>query len=169
LKTSFEPQDSSLPNEGGNNNKIALACDHGGFELMKDVKVYLDEGGYVYKDFGTFSPVSCDYPEIAVAAARAISGGECGRGIFICGTGIGMSIAANKIPGIRAAHCTDCFTAEMTRLHNDANVITLGGRVTGTGLALKILDVFLKTGFEDGGRHRQRIDMIGKLDKLSER
>ena len=144
---------------------IALACDHGGFELMRDVKAYLDSGGYAYKDFGTDSTESCDYPDIAVPAARAVSSGECEKGIFICGTGVGMSIAANKIPGIRAALCSDCFTAEMTRRHNNANVITLGARVTGAGLALKIIELFLSTAFEDGGRHRRRVDMLVELDR----
>ena len=132
---------------------------------MRDVKEYLDAGGYKYKDFGTNSTESCDYPEIAVIAARAISGGECNRGIFICGTGAGMAIAANKMPGIRAASCSDCFTAEMIRLHNDANVLTLGARVTGAGLALKIVEIFLNTDFE-GGRHGRRVDMLKALDNL---
>jgi len=143
---------------------IALACDHGGFGLMSEIKAYLDENGFDYKDFGTYSAESCDYPEIAVVAARAVANGECGRGIFICGTGIGMSIVANKTPGIRAACCSDCFTAEMTRRHNDANVLALGARVTGAGLAIKITEVFLGTGF-DGGRHQRRVDMINALDK----
>jgi len=143
---------------------IALACDHGGFDLMREVKVYLGECGHVYKDFGTYNTESCDYPEIAVRAAGAIISGECDRGIFICGTGVGMSIAANKVPGIRAALCADCFTAEMTRRHNDANVVVLGGRVTGAGLALKIIEIFLSTGFESGGRHSRRVDMLGELD-----
>ena len=142
---------------------IALACDHGGFELMQEVKAYLDTGGFDYKDFGTFSPESCDYPETAVPAAKAVSNGECERGIFICGTGVGMSIAANKIPGIRAALCSDCFTAEMTRRHNDANVITLGGRVTGVGLAIKMIEQFLSTEFENG-RHGRRVEMLKDLD-----
>ena len=143
---------------------IALACDHGGFDLMREVKAYLDTGGYEYKDFGTYSAESCDYPEIAIRAAYAITGGECDKGIFICGTGVGMSIAANKIPGIRAALCCDCFTAEMTRRHNDANVIALGGRVTGAGLAIKIIEQFLCTEFESG-RHGRRVDMLKELDK----
>ena len=105
---------------------IALACDHGGFEMMCEVKPYLDSIGCKYNDFGTYSADSCDYPELAVRAARAIASRECDRGIFICGTGIGMAIAANKIPGIRAAVCHDLFTAEMARCHNDANVLTLG-------------------------------------------
>ena len=149
--------------ERGIEKMIALACDHGGFELMRDVKKFLDDGGYEYKDFGTHSTDSCDYPELAVSAAQAIVSGECDRGILICGTGVGMAIVANKIPGIRAAVCSDCFTAEMTRRHNDANVLTLGARVMGVGLALKIVDLFLQTGF-DGGRHSRRIDMINALD-----
>jgi len=144
---------------------IALACDHGGFELMGEVRAFLDAGGLAYKDFGTFSAESCDYPDFAVPAAHAVMSGECRMGILICGTGIGMSIAANKVPGIRAALCTDCFMAEMTRRHNDANVLVLGGRVTGADLALKIVDVFLNTGFEAGGRHSRRIDKLHELDK----
>jgi len=143
---------------------ISLACDHGGFELMREVKAYLDAEGLEYKDFGTHSADSCDYPEIAIRAAKAISSGECGKGIFICGTGIGMGIAANKIAGIRAAPCSDCFSAEMTRRHNDANVLTLGARVTGAGLALKIVETFLNTDFEQGGRHSRRVDMLKALE-----
>ena len=130
---------------------------------MAEIKNYLNENGFDYKDFGTHSTESCDYPEIAIKAAHAVSSGECGRGVFICGTGIGMSIVANKVSGIRAACCGDCFTAEMTRRHNDANVLTLGARVIGEGLALKIVEVFLNTGF-DGGRHKRRVDMINALD-----
>lgn len=142
---------------------IALACDHGGFELLREVRAYLDGRGLEYKDFGTYSPESCDYPETAARAARAVSSGECDRGIFICGTGVGMSIAANKIPGIRAALCSDCFTAEMARRHNDANVLAIGARVTGAGLALKIAETFLDAGF-DGGRHGRRVAMLAGLD-----
>lgn len=144
---------------------IALACDHGGYALMQEVKAYLSENGFKYRDFGTYSTESCDYPAIAVSAARAITRGECDRGIFVCGTGVGMSIVANKIKGIRAALCSDCFTAEMTRRHNDANVLALGGRVIGAGLALKITETFLNTGFESGGRHSRRVDMISELDE----
>ena len=143
---------------------IALACDHGGFELMQEVKRFLDSCGHAYKDFGTNTAESCDYPEIAVVAARAVAGGECDRGIFICGTGVGMALAANKIPGIRAAACYDCFTAEMIRRHNDVNILTLGARVTGVGLALAIVEKFLSTGF-DGGRHGVRVDMLKALDE----
>ena len=132
---------------------------------MAAVKSFLDERGYEYKDFGTYSAESCDYPELAVRAARAITDGECERGIFICGTGVGMSMAANKVAGIRAALCSDCYTAEMTRRHNNANVIALGARVIGTGLALQIIETFLNTGF-DGGRHSHRIAMLEELDRL---
>ena len=142
---------------------IALACDHGGFVLMQEIKRFLGRSGHDYKDFGTNSEESCDYPAIASEAARAIVDGSCDRGIFICGTGIGMSIAANKIPGIRAAVCTDCYMAEMARRHNDANVLALGARVTGEGVAIKIIGEFLGTGFE-GGRHGRRVDMIKELD-----
>ena len=142
---------------------IALGCDHGGFALMQAVKEHLDSLGLAYKDFGTFSEDSCDYPEYGVKAAKAISSGACEKGILICGTGIGISIAANKVPGIRAALCSDCFSAEMTRFHNDANMLAIGARVVGSGLALKIVDTFLNTAFE-GGRHARRVDMINALD-----
>jgi len=142
---------------------IALACDHGGYALMQLIKEHLDGFGLDYRDFGTFSEESCDYPVYAAEAARAVAGGECERGILICGTGIGVSIVANKIPGIRAALCSDCFSAEMTRLHNDANMLAMGARVIGPGLALKIADTFLGTEFE-GGRHTRRVEMINALD-----
>ena len=142
---------------------IALACDHGGFDLMQVVKKHLGDNGYTYKDFGAYSAESCDYPDTAIVAARAITEGDCDRGVFICGTGIGMTIVANKIPGIRAAPCHDCYTAQMARRHNDANVLTLGARVVAADLALSIVDVFLNTKF-DGGRHARRVEMINKLD-----
>ena len=138
---------------------IALGCDHGGYALMQSVKKHLDELGLEYKDFGTYSTDSCDYPVYAKAAAGAVASGECERGILICGTGIGISIAANKVKGIRAALCSDCFSAEMTRRHNNANMLAMGARVLGEGLALKIVDIFLNTPF-DGGRHARRVDMI---------
>ena len=143
---------------------IALACDHGGFELMKAVKEYLDSAGVDYKDFGTYSPDSCDYPVITAPAASAVAGGVCDMGIFICGTGIGMSIAANKTPGIRAALCTSCYMAEMTRSHNDANVLVLGSHITDTDLALKIIDAFFNTAFSNEEKHRRRIAMLNELD-----
>ena len=138
---------------------IALGCDHGGYALMQSVKKHLDELGLEYKDFGTYSTDSCDYPVYAKAAAGAVASGECERGILICGTGIGISIAANKVKGIRAALCSDCFSTEMTRRHNNANMLAMGARVLGEGLALQIVDIFLNTPF-DGGRHARRVDMI---------
>ena len=138
---------------------IALGCEHGGYALMQSVKKHLDELGLEYKDFGTYSTDSCDYPVYAKAAANAVANGECERGILICGTGIGISIAANKVKGIRAALCSDCFSAEMTRRHNNANMLAMGARVLGEGLALQIVDIFLNTPF-DGGRHARRVDMI---------
>ena len=143
---------------------IALACDHGGFPLMRAVKEYLDELGLPYRDFGTDSTASCDYPVLAAPAARAVASGECTRGIFICGTGVGISVAANKIAGIRAALCCDSYVAEMTRAHNDANVLCLGARVTGEGSALKIVETFLNTDFE-GGRHARRVGLLMELER----
>ena len=134
---------------------------------MQEIKSHLDELGLEYRDFGTYSAESCDYPVFAEAAARAVASGECDRGILVCGTGIGISMAANKIKGIRAALCSDCFSAEMTRRHNDANMLALGARVLGGGLALKIVDTFLTTGF-DGGRHQRRIDLITALENAEQ-
>ena len=139
---------------------IAIGSDHGGFELKKEVMAHLDARGLEYKDFGTYSDASCDYPVYGKAVAKAVASGECERGIIICGTGIGISIAANKVHGIRAALCGDCFSAEATRQHNDANVLALGARVVGPGLALKIVDTFLDTPFSNGERPIRRIEMI---------
>ena len=139
---------------------IAIGSDHGGFELKKEVMAHLDARGLEYKDFGTYSDASCDYPVYGKAVAKAVASGECERGIIICGTGIGISIAANKVHGIRAALCGDCFSAEAARQHNDANVLALGARVVGPGLALKIVDTFLYTPFSNGERHIRRISMI---------
>lgn len=139
---------------------IAIGSDHGGFELKKEVMAHLDARGLEYNDFGTYSDASCDYPVYGKAVAKAVASGECERGIIICGTGIGISIAANKVHGIRAALCGDCFSAEATRQHNDANVLALGARVVGPGLALKIVDTFLDTPFSNGERHIRRIEMI---------
>ncbi|MDR0906875.1 MAG: ribose 5-phosphate isomerase B [Oscillospiraceae bacterium] len=138
---------------------IALGCDHGGYNLLGEIKAMLDESCVAYKDFGTFSEESCDYPDYAKLVAGSVASGESERGILVCGTGIGMSIAANKTRGIRAALCGDCFSAEMTRRHNDANILCLGARVTGAGLALKIAQIFLETPF-DGGRHARRVEKI---------
>ena len=139
---------------------IAIGSDHGGFELKQEIMAHLEKRGLEYKDFGTYTPESCDYPVYGKAVTHAVASGECERGILICGTGIGISITANKIPGIRAALCTDCFCAEATRLHNDANILALGGRVVGPGLALKIVDTFLDTPFSGDERHKRRISMI---------
>ncbi|KIR02338.1 Ribose 5-phosphate isomerase B [Lachnospiraceae bacterium TWA4] len=139
---------------------IAFGCDHGGFELKKDILDYLEKNNIEYKDFGCFSRESCDYPDIAKPVAKAVASGECEKGILICGTGIGISITANKVKGIRAALCGDCFSAEMTRLHNDANIVALGARVTGPGLAVKIVDTFLNTPFSNEERHQRRINKI---------
>ena len=143
--------------------KIALGCDHGGYELMQEVKAHLDELNIEYKDFGTYSSESCNYPEYALAAAEAVASGEYDRGIVICGTGIGVSITANKVKGIRCALCSDCYSAEMTRRHNDANMLAMGARVLGSGLALKIVDSYLAADFE-GGRHATRIGMISDYE-----
>ena len=139
---------------------LALGCDHGGYELMQEVKKHLDQRGIAYQDFGCYSEEAVDYPIYARKVAHAIVDGECEKGILICGTGIGISIAANKVKGIRAALCTDCFCAEATRLHNDANILAMGGRVVGPGLALKIVDTFLDTPFSGDERHIRRIEMI---------
>ena len=139
---------------------IALGCDHGGYVLKKEVIKYLEERGIEYKDFGCYDEKSVDYPQYGKAVAHAVADGECEKGIIICGTGIGISIAANKVKGVRAALCTDCFMAEATRQHNDANVLAMGARVIGSGLAIKIVDIFLDTPFSNDERHVRRIDMI---------
>lgn len=139
---------------------IAIASDHGGYELRQEIMKHLEERGLEYKDFGCETPASVDYPEYARKVTSAIKSGEFDKGILICGTGIGISITANKVPGIRCALCTDCFCAEATRQHNDANVLALGGRVVGAGLALKIVDTFLDTPFSNDERHQRRINLI---------
>lgn len=139
---------------------IALGCDHGGFALKQAIIEHLDKRGLAYKDCGCYSEASCDYPIYGKAAAEAVASGECDKGIIICGTGIGISITANKVPGIRAALCSDCFSAQATREHNNANVLALGARVLGEGLALKIVDTFLDTEFSNDERHIRRISMI---------
>ena len=139
---------------------IGIGSDHGGFALKEAIKKHLEERGLEYKDFGTYSSASCDYPVYGRAVAKAVAAGECELGILICGTGIGISITANKVPGIRAALCSDCFSAEATRQHNNANILALGARVLGEGLALKIVDTFLDTPFSNDERHVRRISMI---------
>ncbi len=143
--------------------KVAIASDHGGFELKKSLKRHLDEKNIEYIDCGTDSEASCDYPDFAEKACTLVQRKEVTYGVLICGTGIGMCIAANKMKGIRAALCGDTFSAHFTRAHNDANVLTLGARVIGPGLAEFILDEFLGTDFE-GGRHARRIEKIARLE-----
>ena len=139
---------------------IALGCDHGGFGLMQEVIKFLEENDYEYKNFGTYSEESCDYPDYAKKVAEAIQKGECEKGILICGTGIGISITANKFKGIRAALCHDCFSAKATREHNDANIVAMGARVVGPGLATEIVRLFLTTPFSNDERHIRRINKI---------
>jgi len=141
-------------------NKIIIGSDHGGYKLKNEIIKHLESLGYDICDKGCYSEESCDYPVVAKEVAEiVISSGN--KGILVCGTGIGMSIAANRYEGIRASHCTDTFTARMTRAHNDSNILCLGERITGIGLALDIVDIWLKTEFE-GGRHQKRINMIDK-------
>lgn len=138
---------------------VALGCDHGGFALKEKIIEYLTAKGVAYQDFGCFGTQSCDYPEFARKAARAVASGECDRGVVVCTTGIGVSIVANKVPGVRCALCHEPWSAQMTRRHNDANMLALGAAVTGEGLALEILEQFLGTEFE-GGRHARRVGQI---------
>lgn len=143
---------------------IAIACDHGAFRLKKEIIEYLKEKGIAYKDYGTCEQKSCDYADFAIPVAEAVARGEFKSGVLLCGTGIGMSIAANKVKGIRAAVVTDEFSARAARSHNDANILCMGERVLGSGLALGILDAFLGTPFE-GGRHAVRIGKIADYEK----
>ena len=139
---------------------IAIGSDHGGYDLKMKIIAHLQERGLEVKDFGCYDKSSCDYPDFGQAAARAVADGTCEKGIVVCTTGIGISIAANKVKGIRCALCTNSYLAKMTRLHNDANILALGGRVVGPGLALKIVDTFLNTPFSNDERHKRRIAKI---------
>ena len=143
---------------------IAIACDHGGFKLKLAIEKYFEENRITYRDFGTYDENSCDYADYAKEVALSVKSGQSEFGILVCGTGIGMSLAANKVKGIRAAVCSDHFSAKYTRLHNDANILCLGQRVVGEGLALELVDLFLNTKFE-GGRHAQRIAKIAKIEE----
>ncbi len=143
---------------------IALACDHGGYALMQEIKKHLEEQGLEYNDFGTYSADSCDYPDYAAAAAQAVAAGLCDRGILVCTTGIGVSIVANKVRGIRCALCSDTVAASLTRRHNDTNMLAMGAGLIGKNLALEIVDTWLHTDFE-GGRHQRRVDKIMALEK----
>ncbi len=139
---------------------IAIGCDHGGYDLKVEVVKYLEEKGLEYKDFGCMDKTSVDYPIYGHAVAEAVANGECEKGIVICTTGIGISIAANKVKGIRCALCSDTLSAKMTRLHNDANVLALGGGMVGTNLALDIVETFLNTPFSEEEKHQRRVNLL---------
>ncbi len=145
--------------------KLIIGSDHGGLLLKEKVKEYLTSKGYDIEDVGTYTAVSCDYPVIADKVCQKVLADSSNLGILVCGTGIGMSIYANKVKGIRASHCTDTFSARLTRQHNDSNVLCLGERITGFGLALDIVTEWLNASFE-GGRHQKRVDMINELDTM---
>ena len=145
--------------------KIAVACDHGGLNLKNAMIHYVEKLGHEVVDFGTKTPDSCDYPDFAVAAAEAVASGECQRGIVVCSSGIGVSIVANKVPGVRCAHCHDTYCAKYTRLHNDANMIAFGEKVLGEGMMQEIVDLFLNTEFEGGERHNRRIAKIKAIEE----
>ena len=140
--------------------KIAIGCDHGGYLLKQDILIWLEEHDIDFEDVGCFSTESVDYPIYGEKVARLVASGDCEKGIVICTTGIGISIAANKVPSIRCALCGDCFSAKATRLHNNANVLALGALVTGPGLALEIVDIFLDTPFSEEERHSRRVSQL---------
>lgn len=144
--------------------KIAIGCDHGGLEHKNAIAEHLKHRGFEITDFGIYEQTSVDYPDIALPLCESITGGLCELGILVCGTGIGMSMAANKVKGIRAAACSEHFSAKYTRLHNNANVLCLGGRVIGVGTAIELADIFVDTAFE-GGRHQKRVDKITEIEK----
>ena len=143
--------------------KIALGCDHGGYELKEHIKGVLEKLGHTYEDFGCHSKESCDYPDFGAAAARAVAEGRCDRGLVFCTTGIGISIAANKVRGIRCALCGDTLSAEMCRRHNNANMLAMGAGIVGPNLAERMVDVFLSTEF-DGGRHTKRVELMMEIE-----
>ena len=144
---------------------IAIGSDHGGFDMKELLKAHMESKGYEVKDCGTYSKESCDYPTFGHAVAKAVADGSCEKGVVVCTTGIGISISANKVPGIRCALCSEPLSARMTRLHNDANVLALGGAMIGNNLALEILDTFLETEFSGEERHQRRIDLIEQIDR----
>ena len=145
--------------------KIAIACDHGGLNLKKAVIAYVQSLGHTVEDFGTYTADSCDYPDFAVQAAEAVANGSCERGILVCSSGIGVSIVANKVPGVRCAHCHDTYCAKFTRLHNDANMIAFGEKVVGEGLMEELVSIFLTTEFEGGERHERRVAKIKAIEE----
>ena len=144
---------------------IAIASDHGGFDLKEEVKKHLEERGLEYKDFGTYDKNSCDYPDFGVQAAKAVGAGECEKGIVICTTGIGISIVANKVKGVRCALCSETTTARLTREHNDANVLAMDGGMVGPLLACEIVDTFLDTEFSNLEKHSRRVAKITEIEK----
>ena len=143
--------------------KIALGCDHGGYALKEQIKTWIAQMGHETEDFGCYNLDSCDYPDFGAAAARAVSEGKCEMGIVVCTTGIGISIAANKIKGIRCAHCADCLQAQLTRQHNNANMMAIGAGFTGPNMAKQMVEVFLSTEFE-GGRHERRVNLMMDIE-----
>ena len=145
--------------------KISIACDHGGLTLKNAMVAYVEKLGHEVKDFGTYTKDSCDYPDFAVQAAEAVASGECERGIVVCSSGIGVSIVANKVPGVRCAHCHDLYCAKFTRLHNDANMIAFGEKVVGEGLMEELVSIFLTTEFEGGERHERRVAKIKDIEE----
>ncbi len=145
--------------------KIAIACDHGGLALKTAVTEWLSGNGYEVVDFGTNSSASCDYPDFGVKAAEAVASGECTFGVVVCTTGIGISIAANKVKGVRCALCSEPLSAKMTRLHNNANMLALGGGMIGVNMGLEIVQTFLQTPFSEEGKHIRRIDKIAEIEK----
>jgi len=147
--------------------KIALACDHAARGLKEEIKKYLESLGHEYEDFGTYTDESCNYPEFGYKAAKAVASGECERGIICCGTGVGISLAANKVKGIRCVVCSDTYSALLSRQHNNTNMLSLGARVVGVDLALMIVKAFLDGEYE-GGRHQKRVDMLMEIDETRE-
>ena len=145
--------------------KISIGCDHGAIDLKNKVVSHLEAKGYEVKDFGTYTKDSCDYPEFAAAAAKAVASGECEKGIVLCTTGIGVSISANNVDGIRCALLSDVWSAKMTRLHNDTNMMALGAGIVGENLAMEIVDTWLTTEFSGDARHQRRIDKVMALEK----
>ena len=143
---------------------IALACDHGAYALKEKLKKHLDDLGLEYKDFGTYSEESCDYPIYGEAVARAVASGECDRGILICGTGVGISLSANKVQGIRCVTCSEPYSARLSRQHNNTNIVAFGARVIGIETAKDIVDAWLGAEFE-GGRHQTRVDMMMDIER----
>ena len=143
---------------------IALASDHAGFELKGEIAQYLDKRGIAYTDFGTNTQKSCDYPQYGLKAAQAVAGGQCERGILVCGTGVGISIVANKVRGVRCANCSEPYSAALSRRHNNTNMLSLGARVVGPGLALTIVEQWLDAQFE-GGRHQERLEQISQFEQ----